>query len=202
MLSIEKISLSRDFSPLISNLSLTIFPGTCLIIKGKNGSGKTSLLNFAAQISNLGSGTILYNGHDIAQHHAEYLSLICHIGHKNALSLELTVYENLAYWAKLHNRSETIIAASHVFKISEFFNVPVSKLSQGWQRKVALSRLLLTDASIWYLDEPHANLDDESSEILNNLIYAKCAQNGIVMIASHKNENIINSISLDIEDFK
>jgi len=202
MLTFNKINVSVNGIDLVKDFSLTIFHGACVIIKGKNGSGKTTLLKSLSGIVALGSGKIFYNENDIINHIKEYNSLICHIGHGNALNLELTVLENLEYWATLNNRIDTITAASIVFDLQELFHTKVGNLSKGWQRKVALTRLLLTNAEIWFLDEPYTNLDQASCTILDNLIFSKCSQNGIVIVASHIKENIFNSINVCMEDFK
>jgi len=200
MLTLENISIARNGRTLIRNFGVTIFPGTCLVVSGKNGSGKTSLLKHLAGINSYGSGNIYFNKIDVSNHKDEYHSMICHVGHSHALSPELTVYENLEYWANLNNRSESISAALFVFGLYDLLSYPVSTLSQGWQRKVALTRLLLSSAVIWYLDEPYANLDTESCKALDNMISAKSNNNGIVVIASHKPEPVLNSIYINLDD--
>jgi heme exporter protein A len=200
MLTLDNIAITRNGREVISNFSVTIFPGTCLVISGKNGSGKTTLLKHLSGINNYGSGYIYFNNIDVSNHIDEYHSMICHVGHNNALSSELTVSENLNYWANINNRVETVPAALSVFGLYDLLEYPVGTLSQGWQRKVALTRLLLSGAEIWYLDEPYANLDIESCEALDNMISAKTNNNGIVVIASHKPEPVLNSIYINLDD--
>ncbi len=200
MLTLENVTIARNGITIINGFGVTIFPGTCLVVSGKNGSGKTSLLKHLAGINSYGGGSIYFNNVDVSNHRDEYHSMICHVGHSNALSSELTVYENLEYWANINNRSETISAALSVFGLYDLLTHPVGTLSQGWQRKVALTRLLLSSAVIWYLDEPYTNLDTESCNALDNMIYAKCNNNGIVVIASHKPETVLNSICINLDE--
>lgn len=189
MLFIDDLSISKRGINILTSLGISVFPGTCLIVNGGNGTGKTSLLNCISGIETYGNGKINFDG------------TLVHIGHKNALNEDLTVLENLEYWASLYGRCETLLAASFIFKLHGYFDIKLKYLSQGWQRKVALTRLVLSSADIWVLDEPYSNLDQESCVILDNLIFSKCSQNGIVVVASHKKENIMNSITINIEDY-
>lgn len=200
MLTLENISITRNGRVIIKNFSVTIFPSTCLVISGKNGSGKTSLLKQLAGINSYGKGDIYFNNVNVSNHRDEYHSMICHIGHNNALSSELTVQENLEFWANINNRLETIPAALSVFGLNDLLTCRVGELSQGWQRKVALTRLLLSSAVIWYLDEPYANLDEESCMTLDHMISVKSNDSGIVIIASHKSKSIINAININIDE--
>ncbi len=185
MLTCQNIEISRGYKTLINNFGVSLFKGSCLNIFGNNGSGKTTLLNYLVSLSEVKQNTILVNQTDILKAQDEYKQLICYIGHNNALYEELTVLENLMFWARIWQREITVPSALECFGLSGYQNYPIHKLSQGWKRKVALARLLISDAKIWILDEPFANLDKASSDYLENLFKIRCNQKGIVIFTSH-----------------
>lgn len=201
MLTCQNITIHKGNNIIVENISFSVFTGACLNIYGSNGSGKTSLINYIATLSDVFKSTILVNNTDILQALEEYKGLICYVGHKNALNLELTVRENLQFWARILGRENTLQPAIECFGLSHYLEYPVSKLSQGWQRKVALTRLLISDAKIWLLDEPFSNLDQESCEYLINLINIRCNQKGIVLLTSHRPIENNNFSHLCINDF-
>ncbi len=201
MLTCQNITIQRSGNIVLKNIGFSIFTGGCLNIYGANGSGKTSLINYIATFSDISKSTIFVNNIDILKALEEYKDLICYIGHKNALNLELTVYENLNFWAKMLGRESTLQSSIECFGLSHYSDYPVCKLSQGWQRKVALAKLLISDAKIWLLDEPFANLDHDGREYLINLIKIRCSQKGIVLFTSHQPIENNSFAQLKIEDF-
>ncbi len=202
MLTCQNITISKGNNNILQGLGFSLFQGSCLNIHGANGSGKTSLINYIASLSDTQRSSIFINNNDVLQSLDEYKNLICYIGHRNALSLELSVLDNLKFWARILNREITLDAAIECFKLAPYLNFPVRKLSQGWQRKVALAKLLISDAKIWLLDEPFSNLDNESSLYLLDLIKIRCNQKGIVIFTSHTPIIQQNITHLQISDFQ
>jgi heme exporter protein A len=201
MLTCQNITISRGYNILIEKLGFSLFQGSCLNIYGANGCGKTTLMNYLASLSDVSKSSIIVNNIDVLDALDEYRQIMCYIGHKNALRPELTVLENLKFWAKLQHREITLPAAMECFGLTEYADYPIHKLSQGWQRKVALSKLLISDARIWLLDEPFANLDQEGIEYLQNLIKIRCDQKGVVIFTSHTPISNTNVCHLNLKDF-
>lgn len=202
MLTLKNISCKRGEKTLFKNLSFTIGDRCALVIRGANGSGKTSLLNIIACLSSPSEGEILYANENVTgKHWKEYCSIIQYIGHKNALKPQLTVLENLQFWAKLRDSDERLNAALSFFDLDKYKHTPCGKLSQGWQKKAALARLLALPSEIWLLDEPFTNLDEDTKLKLNSIIETRCENGGSVILAAHGAVNINNSVELNLEDF-
>ena len=92
-------------------------------------------------------------------------------------------------------------AAMAFFDLSQFADVPCGKLSVGWQKKVALAKLLACKSEIWLLDEPFTNLDEDTKLRLASIIETRCEQGGSVIMAMHENIPIRDACEIDLGDF-
>ena len=200
MLCLERLSVIQNNGRLFQNLGITIFPGSMICVYGKNGVGKTSFLRAIAGIGNF-NGTIHYNECDIMEILSEYQTIVTYVGHHNALDYELSVIENLEFWAKLRNMEHAIAASFSLFELTPYEDTKICHLSQGWARKVELTKLLLTQTIIWVLDEPFVNLDQKGVDRLIEIMNVRCMNSGIVIFTAQLpciHDNVIN---LNLEDY-
>jgi len=118
-----------------------------------------------------------------------YYRELLYIGHQNALKLDLTPLENLHLLCQLAGQpvSEMQIEDALLkMGLAGYEDVPVRQMSQGQKRRVALSRLLLTDASLWVLDEPFVALDVSAVELLQSIIVKHVEKQGMVILTTHQ----------------
>lgn len=202
MLTLNNINIDINNERLISNLSFTLFPSACLNIYGSNGSGKSTLLKHISSLSRIEKGKISYNGIDVSEAIDEYRWLVSFLGHANSLSNELSVNENIRFWAGINNREETTDAALSCLNLLEYSNKKIANLSAGLKRKVALTKLLVSNSSIWFLDEPFANLDKESRKSFCDVIQTRCSSGAIVIITSHDPLTDFPMMHLNLQDFQ
>ncbi|WP_339045191.1 heme ABC exporter ATP-binding protein CcmA [Candidatus Mesenet endosymbiont of Agriotes lineatus] len=188
MLKCKNISCMRRGRELFSNLEFEVEAGSIALIVGPNGSGKTTLMRTIVGLSSAACGSISYNGNDIDEDRNLYLSSMIYIGHKNAFKDDLTVMQNIRFWAKIRKTTELIMAAVHYLELQPVLDIRYSELSQGWKRRASLSRLLIANANLWLIDEPFANLDDNATYLISELILVRAKQNGIVVITGHNKE--------------
>lgn len=199
MFTLHNIAIKHDGNEILNPISITMFESCCLNIHGPNGSGKTSLLKALVGLSEIKPNTILYDRKDVMKHQDEYRLMTEYIGHSAALNDNMTVLDNLSFWTDLYGTEMMLPAALYTMRLDGYVDAIVKDLSAGTKRRVSLTKLLLSDSPIWFLDEPFANLDQEFRDIMMNVMRARCEQKGIVVFTSHApvTENFITNFDLN-----
>jgi heme exporter protein A len=186
---------------LFKNLSFHLNPGEVIKISGANGSGKTTLIKILTGILKNYEGKISLKNEE--EKSLKNLSdEVFYMGHKNALKENLTVQENLQHDFRLLNSNKNELD-SYLEKLNlkEFLFTRVSELSEGQKRKIILACCLASNSSIYLLDEPFINLDVDSQEIIMEALDSKIHNGAAVIFTSH-DQNIKNSIELNLNDYK
>jgi heme exporter protein A len=197
MLSLSSVCINTSESELIKNFSITFLPSSIVYFRGKNGCGKTSLLRAIAGIKGISSGQITFGKNNIILE--DLVKPYCvYIGHKTGVKTELTVIENIEFWAKTYNSPELVSAAIFYFKLEDYIHTKCYALSAGQKQRVALAKLLACSSPIWLLDEVENNLDTNSRELLNNLIISKANNGGIIIASSHTEPLIKSALFIDL----
>lgn len=158
-------------------------------VEGENGSGKTSLLRTLCGLMMPADGKIFWRGEDIKEADEEYYSEMIYLGHLNAIKDELSALENLRISAGVDGLEVDEKQALQVLRrlgLKGREALPVKVLSQGQRRRVALSRLLVSDAALWILDEPLAALDVRAVDLMQELIAEHLEKNGMVIFTTHQ----------------
>ena len=124
----------------------------------------------------------------------EYLSDILYIGHQPAVKLTLTAEENLRWMVS--NSAKTnqldIVDALNAVGLSGYSDVPCYTLSAGQHRRVALARLLISKATLWYLDEPFTAIDKQGVDLLQSCLQKHLNRGGAIVLSSHQDLAIAN----------
>ncbi len=201
MLTAENLTLVKNKKTVFCNISFSVSISSALIIKGKNGSGKTSFLKILAGIMSKTSGNILWGGNNIDNFRDDFNGDLQFIGHKNFLNQQLSVEQNLKFFAKLHDSELALPSALNFFELEKIKHQKVKTLSAGWQKRVMLAKLLACPTTIWLLDEPTVNLDQEGKNKLYHLIQTRIKENGLVIISCHNNFFDKIGIEINLEDF-
>ncbi len=201
MLTVDNLSLFKDHKKIFGPIGFSVSSSSALIITGKNGCGKSSLLKILAGISKATEGKILWGGEDVENFRDDFNGDSQFLGHKNFLKPELTVKENLEFYARLSATVEALPAALSFFSLTDFADKKVKTLSAGWQKRVMLAKLLACPASVWFLDEPSNNLDTQGKEKLHGLIKTRIKEQGLVIITTHDEAFSDLGPRLNLEDF-
>ena len=171
------------------DIDCEVSAGQWLYVTGANGVGKTSLLRMVCGLASVEAGQILWNGTPIQQQADLYRQDLCYLGHLNALQESMTVDENLRFTSALAGlapeREQRLQVLAH-FGLRGRSQQLVRHLSQGQKRRVALSRLVLSPAKLWVLDEPYVAMDESGINLLADLIGDHIEAGGLVVLTSHQ----------------
>ena len=199
-LQINFLELYRNDDRIFSEISFDLSEGQHLLISGANGTGKTSLLRVICGLTIPTGGTIVWNQLATNNIDCRYYEHLAYLGHKNALIPELTARENLEYTFEGNqsmNRTSSVLEA---FGLNKYLDQFAEKLSNGQIRKIALSRILLSEKTLWILDEPIANLDTSGTQFLLAEMQAHLDQGGMLITTSNLNDQTLkpsSEINLD-----
>jgi heme exporter protein A len=189
MLEVSDLECRRGDRLLFSGLSFTLEPGTLLHVRGRNGSGKTTLLRALCGLLTPDAGSIVWNGEDARRLGDDFQADTLYFGHLNGIKGDLTGVENLRVSATLDGdriADDQLWGALGQMGLAGFEDLPTRVLSQGQKKRVALARLLLSEAPLWILDEPFTALDVDAVDQLQLLIAEHVADDGLVILTTHQ----------------
>ncbi|NOR63862.1 MAG: heme ABC exporter ATP-binding protein CcmA [Rhodobacteraceae bacterium] len=182
-LKVNTLSCQRGGRTIFSDLSLKIAPGEAVLLRGPNGAGKSTLLRVIAGLIPSQYGEVSLNG-IASTNRDDFQNQITYAGHLDAIKPQLTVAENLHFWAQLFN-SENLEQTMDDFRLAEIADRPAHACSAGQKRRLGLARIAVTSRPLWLLDEPTVSLDTETTARFAATIDAHCAAGGIAFIATH-----------------
>ena len=186
-LNATSLTLFRGDRCLFKNLSFALNPGELLLLEGRNGSGKTSLLRAIAGLLELESGSIEWDGAPVRRERQMFQNSLVWMSHKVGFKGDLTLVENLQYESRL--RLQSSVDFDDMLKqlnLGKLRRLPMRSLSAGQQRRVALARMLMSSAPLWMMDEPVSNLDSEGRELAVRLLERHLADGGMAIVAAHQ----------------
>ncbi len=183
------ISCTRSLRQVLTGVSFTLTPGDCLILRGPNGIGKSTLLRVLAGLGPLASGTLDLNPDDVV-----------YSGHLDAVKFQLTVRENLAFWAGVYGTDQTTEVITR-FGLTDLKDRLAANLSAGQKRRLGLARMALSGRSIWLMDEPTTSLDAQHTSLIAQSISDHCAGSGIAILSTHLDLDIPKAQTLDLAQF-
>ena len=179
--------------PALAGVDVTVQRGEIVLLQGPNGAGKTSLLRVCAGLLPIERGTGHVLGIDLATNREAIRSRVGLLGHANGLYLDLTVMQNLQFWAStVAATSSEVSDAMATMRIDgRLAEVKASQLSAGQRRRCALASLIVRRAEIWLLDEPHAGLDAAGRDELDALLRSAVTSGATVVLASHERDRAL-----------
>jgi len=176
--------------PALAGVSLSVQCGEIVLLQGPNGAGKTSVLRVCAGLLPIERGTGRVLGKDLATQREDIRSRVGLLGHQNGLYLDLTVKQNIEFWASTvgATQEEVATAMARMRIDGRLANVKAAQLSAGQRRRTALASLIVRRAEVWLLDEPHAGLDAAGRDELDELLRTAVRAGATVVLASHESE--------------
>ncbi len=187
----RSLTLLRGERVLFKDLNFSLRPGGLLILEGRNGAGKTSLLKAISGLLELEAGDLVWNGSPIRSTRQDYCNEFVWIAHRVGLKADLTAIENLRFEASLRPMSmQNLEVVLDRLDLTRLKKLPLRSLSAGQQRRVGLARMLLATAELWLMDEPFTNLDREGRRLVSDMLAEHLGRGGMCVLAAHQDVNI------------
>ncbi len=174
-INIKNINCYRNNLNVFRNISFTVRSKDFVIIRGKNGSGKTSLL--------LGLAGILCFDGDIKW--KKGLNKIGYVGHKNALKENERVNDYIDFWLDFYQSSckkEDIIKQ---YSLKNILDYQTNLLSFGQKKLLSFLRLHMLKSLVWLLDEPLSGLDKKNKGLILERIEKHNNSGGATVMTTH-----------------
>ena len=189
---VHNLECIRRDNILFRGLNFSLEDGGLLQIGGINGSGKSTLLQMCVGLIQATEGNVIWNGENIPDCRYQYQSDISYFGHSNGIKSGLSAQENMTVMHALSGNSSAVDYESILEQIglSGMGDVLTSRMSAGQQRRVGLSRFLLSTSKLWLLDEPFNALDKHGKSIIEKMIVKHCAAGGMAIFATHQTMEI------------
>lgn len=177
----SELACERGGRRVFTGLSFSLSTGEALVVTGRNGAGKSSLLRMVAGLVRIAAGQLHLDGGDSELSIAEQAH---YLGHQDALKPSLSVEENLTFWSRYLGDTVRAEALAEV-GLETLADLPAGFLSAGQRRRLSLARLLAVRRPIWLLDEPTSALDAASQLRLADVMRRHLAGGGMIIAATH-----------------
>lgn len=183
-LEAQNLTCIRDDRVLFSGLSFSVRARQVLLIEGRNGCGKTSLLRILCGFREADEGVVNWCGRRASR--SSYNTEMAFVGHTDGVKKELSVLENLRVTEALgkpgqYNLQQVLQKVS----LQGYDDTLVQSLSAGQRRRLSLARLLVNDSILWILDEPFTSLDKQGIELIETFMYEHVEGGGMIVMTSH-----------------
>ncbi len=192
-LSIRQLRLKRGGKSVLHDISLEVAEGELLVVIGRSGSGKSSLLRCINRLNDIEAGAILLDGRDINELPVTELRRKVGMLFQKSTAFEGSVAENIGFGARLHGetlgRKAVLDLMAQASLEAELVDEPASKLSGGQEQRLAIARALALSPSLLLLDEPTSALDPIATKGVEDALMRLRRETNLTMIwVSHSIE--------------
>jgi ABC-2 type transport system ATP-binding protein len=189
---IEVKNLVKKYGNFIANdnLSFEVYKGEIFGFLGANGAGKTTAIKILCGLSTPSSGQISVGGFDVYTQTEEIKRNIGYMSQKFSLYEDLTVYENIRFYAGVYGLSNAEIKEKSFLLMEKLGLIEqqkslISSLPLGWKQKLAFSIAIIHEPKIVFLDEPTGGVDPITRRQFWDLIYEAAHKGITVFVTTH-----------------
>jgi heme exporter protein A len=178
----DNLACNRGGREVFAGLNFSLSGGEALLVTGRNGAGKSSLLRMIAGLICISAGQLILTGEpdSTPAEQAHYL------GHQDAVKPSLSTRENLQFWTDYLGAIRADIGPALAgVDLLPLADLPAAYLSAGQRRRLSIARLLAVPRPLWLLDEPTSALDGPSQKRLAELMRSHLAGGGMIVAAAH-----------------
>jgi heme exporter protein A len=178
----ENLACKRGGREVFAGLNFALASGEALLVTGRNGAGKSSLLRLIGGLVRQSAGMLELSGGEAEAPIAEQVH---YLGHQDGVKPSLTVAENLRFWIDFLGGGKPVLDALEALGLGPLADLPAAYLSAGQLRRLSIARLVAVARPLWLLDEPTSALDAASQVRLAELMRAHLGGGGLIVAAAH-----------------
>jgi len=188
MIKINGLTKNYGRNVVLRGVDLHVRPGEFVTLVGSNGAGKTTLIRIVATLMKQSGGDVLVGGWSMpksAEHVRQHIGLV---SHQSLLYGDLTAAENLAFFARLYNlddREKRIEQALQMVGLLARRRDPVRSFSRGMLQRLTIARAALHEPDVLLLDEPYTGLDQEATQLLDDLLHRESEKGRTIFMITH-----------------
>ncbi|MEO1657416.1 MAG: heme ABC exporter ATP-binding protein CcmA [Pseudomonadota bacterium] len=187
-LECRDLTVRRAGRDVLAGAAFKLAPGDALMVRGGNGSGKTSLLRALAGLTQSDGEIIFRRGVQVLDPGYIRSEEVHYVGTEAGLSPRLSVEENADFLADFYGGS--LQDSLRVLGLHRLGEARTGQLSSGQRKRLSFLRLIISPRALWLLDEPFATLDDAGQALVRTLIDGHRERGGVAIIALHDQDGI------------
>jgi len=188
MIEVRKLVKRFGLKAVLRGVDFAVKPGEFVALLGPNGAGKTTFLRILASLSRPSTGEVIVAGSKLPHEAAQVRARLGVVSHLPLLYPDLTAEENLLFYARMYGIIDPQLRITEVLHMVGLENRRkdlVRTFSRGMQQRLAIGRAVIHDPEVMLFDEPYTGLDQDASEMLDEVLRSVAAQGRTVVMTSH-----------------
>jgi heme ABC exporter ATP-binding subunit CcmA len=179
--------------PALAGATLDVDRGEVILVQGPNGAGKTTLLRVCAGLLGVVAGEVVVLGHDLTRNRRAVRRYVGFLGAADGLYEDLSVSDNVRFAVRAAGGDPAAVAPAlaRLGLDGRLAQTAAARLSTGQRRRTAVAVLAARCPALWLLDEPHAGLDADGRDLLDDLIREAAAAGATIVFASHEQDRAV-----------
>ena len=188
MIEVKKLVKRFGLKTILRGLDFSVEPGEFVALLGPNGAGKTTFLRILSSLSRQSLGDVKVAGYHLPDQAAQVRAKLGVVSHLPLLYPDLTAEENLRFYGRMYGIGDREARITEVLKMVDLENRRkdlVRTFSRGMQQRLAIGRAVIHDPEVMLFDEPYTGLDQDASEMLDDVLRSVAAKGRTVVMTSH-----------------
>jgi heme exporter protein A len=188
MIEVKKLVKRFGLKTILRGLDFSVESGEFVALLGPNGAGKTTFLRVLATLSRPSMGHVKVAGHHLPHDAAQVRAKLGVVSHLPLLYPDLTAEENLRFYGRMYgigNMESRISEVLEMVGLEHRRKDLVRTFSRGMQQRLAIGRAVIHDPEVMLFDEPYTGLDQDASEMLDEVLRSVAAEGRTVVMTSH-----------------
>ncbi|MDD2920852.1 MAG: heme ABC exporter ATP-binding protein CcmA [Anaerolineales bacterium] len=188
MIQVKKLVKRFGLKTILRGLDFSVAQGEFVALLGPNGAGKTTFLRILASLSRPSLGEVRIAGHRLPHDAAQVRAKLGVVSHMPLLYPDLTAEENLQFYARMYGidgMDARITEVLDLVGLERRRKDLVRAFSRGMQQRLAIGRAVIHNPEVMLFDEPYTGLDQDASEMLDEVLRSVAAKGRTVVMTSH-----------------